>query len=49
MTFATMIAGLESYGLTRDEIAAAAGVSRATLWRMADGNRAHLVGYSGEG
>lgn len=36
-TFAAMIAGLESAGLSRTEIAIRAGISRNTVWRMATG------------
>lgn len=32
-----MIAGLESSGMTRTEIARKAGVSRMTVWRLAVG------------
>ena len=35
--FAAMIAGLESAGLSRTEIANRAGISRNTVWRMATG------------
>lgn len=43
--FAAMIAGLESHGISRKEIAQRAGVSRATVWRLAnDTNRDHLSG-----
>ena len=38
-----MIAGLESHGMTRPEIAQHLGVSRVTVWRIAnDRNRDHL-------
>lgn len=34
--FASMIAGLESHGLSRADIAAQANVGRATVWRLAN-------------
>jgi transcriptional regulator with XRE-family HTH domain len=36
-SFAAMIAGLEATGVSRAEIATRAGVSRATVWRLANG------------
>jgi len=36
--FAGLVAGLEASGHTRTEIARAAGISRATVWRIATGN-----------
>jgi len=36
--FAAWIAGLESEGLSRTEIAERAGVSRNTVWRLATGS-----------
>jgi transcriptional regulator with XRE-family HTH domain len=35
--FAAMIAGLESSGLSRSEIAEQAHLSRSTVWRLAEG------------
>jgi transcriptional regulator with XRE-family HTH domain len=35
--FAGLIAGLESQGFNRSEIARAAGISRKTVWRIASG------------
>jgi transcriptional regulator with XRE-family HTH domain len=35
--FDTLIAGLEEMGFSRSEIAYGAGVSRATVWRLASG------------
>jgi transcriptional regulator with XRE-family HTH domain len=35
--FQAMIAGLESAGLSRAEIARRAGLSRMTVWRLAEG------------
>lgn len=35
--FASMIAGLESVGLTRTQIAEGSGISRMTVWRLAEG------------
>lgn len=35
--FQGLIAGLESQGLSRTEIARAAGISRQTVWRIASG------------
>lgn len=35
--FAGLIAGLEASGRSRAEIARAAGISRATVWRLATG------------
>ena len=40
-----MIAGLESHGLSRDEIARRSGVSKSTVWRPAnDATRDHMAG-----
>lgn len=35
--FASIIAGIEATGLSRTEIALAAGLSRQTVWRIAEG------------
>lgn len=44
-SFAAMIAGLESQGISRKEIAQRAGVSVATIWRIANGaSKDHLAG-----
>lgn len=34
--FAALIAGLESHGVSQQEIARRTGVSRATVWRLAN-------------
>lgn len=40
--FQAMIAGLEHHGISQQEIARRTGVSRATVWRMANGmGRSH--------
>jgi len=36
-TFEALIRGLESYGISKREIAERTGVSYATVWRMANG------------
>ena len=42
--YRAMIAALESHGLSRGDIAQAAGVSRATIWRMQNDPRDHMAG-----
>lgn len=42
--FAAIIAGLESQGISRSDIAKGAGISRATVWRLAVGD-ARLPSY----
>jgi transcriptional regulator with XRE-family HTH domain len=43
--FEALIAGLESQGISRSEIAQRSGMSRTTVWRMANGICAdHLAG-----
>jgi transcriptional regulator with XRE-family HTH domain len=36
-TFEALIRGLESQGISRTEIAQRSGVSRTTVWRLAEG------------
>jgi transcriptional regulator with XRE-family HTH domain len=44
-SFAAMIAGLESRGLSRADIAKKTGISKTTIWRLANNaNADHLSG-----